>query len=128
MARQRFSLLCAYPVRSISALHLKPFSEVCIAHAGAVSHDSHVALTSGPQRRFPAVGEEPDAQKWRPLYQSAIWETDRQRAFRKVEMAEAAILSQIEATGTSSSPNKQQELIDALASLFILKKQKLGFE
>jgi hypothetical protein len=122
---KKFSLFCAYPVRSFSTFHLKRFSEVCVAHGGVISNDCRVALTSESQRRFPVGSKEQDAHKWRPLYQTAVWETDRQRSFRKVEVAEAAILSQLEAAEMTSTI--QQELLDALATLLILKKHRLGF-
>ncbi|HEX4488437.1 MAG TPA: MEDS domain-containing protein [Terriglobales bacterium] len=118
-ATRPFTLLCAYPVRRFHVLEdLEPFTEVCAAHSAIVSDDARISIVS----EWRQSGKQP---QWVLLHKSAMLEPDQDRLFKKVEAAEAAILTQIEKSAPYS--RAQRNLLDALARLLILKRQKLNF-
>jgi len=76
--------------------------------------------SSGPlsQLHFP---------RWRCEYESALSEKDNKALFKRVEIAEAAVLSRREALAHSSDAAERQEIEIALAKLRALKKDVLNF-
>lgn len=72
----------------------------------------------------------PDSEllEWQQAYRLALQETNRKALFKKVEVAEAAILTRRE--GLAPTPDHHAEwqvLEDALANLLVLKREKLNF-
>jgi hypothetical protein len=115
---RKFTLLCAYPVKHFHALEdLPPFSEVCAAHTAIVSDDVRMGIVS----EWRPHGQ---PAQWTLLYQSAMLEPDQHRSFKKIETAEAAILTELEKTA-NDFPD-QRSLVDALARLLILKRNRLS--
>jgi hypothetical protein len=69
-----------------------------------------------------------DAPQWKLEYESAMRETDHKALFKRIEVAEAAILSRREALLQSSDGfSERQESKMALAKLRNLKKEVLKF-
>ena len=81
--------------------------------------DSSLTSTSFPPLRFP---------NWRREYESALLETDNRALFKRVEVAEAAILTRRDALEHDSSSQTERGAIeDALANLRVLKRDRLHF-
>jgi len=78
-----------------------------------------LSLTSFPPLRFP---------NWQREYESALLETDNGVLFKRVEVAEAAILTRRDALEQDSSGQTERGAIeDALANLRVLKRDRLHF-
>jgi hypothetical protein len=80
---------------------------------------SHEFSSTVPEGSFP---------QWRREYESAMGETDHKTLFKRMEVAEAAILSRREVL--TQSPDgfaERQEIKMALAKLHNLKKEVLTF-
>jgi hypothetical protein len=78
-----------------------------------------LSLTSFPSLRFP---------NWQREYESALLETDNGVLFKRVEVAEAAILTRRDALEHDSSGKTERSAIeDALANLRVLKRDRLHF-
>ena len=72
----------------------------------------------------------PDSEllEWQQAYRLALQETNRKALFKKVEVAEAAILTRREGLApTADHYAEWQVLEDALANLLVLKREKLNF-
>lgn len=70
-----------------------------------------------------------DCHDWRHAYDLVLQESENQALFKRIEVAEAAILLRRDAV--KSSPDDQAEykaVADALAHLRFLKKSRLGFD
>jgi hypothetical protein len=79
----------------------------------------HKFSFSGPKRRAPA---------WLREYEAAVQETERSRLFKKIEVAEAAVLTRREVLEQSADGfAERQQLKMALAKLHSLKKEVLKF-
>jgi len=79
-------------------------------------------------RKFSSSVREGDFDGWQLEYESALRETDRKTLFKRVEIAEAAILTRREAL--TYSPDgfvEGQEIKVALDTLSKLKKEVLKF-
>jgi hypothetical protein len=75
---------------------------------------------SSSSPRFPA---------WQGEYEAALQEMDTTRLFKRVEVAEAAVLLRLEAIRKDSDHHAEREAIDdALNHLKLLKKTRLGFD
>jgi hypothetical protein len=73
-----------------------------------------------PSPQFPA---------WQREYEAASREMDTTRLFKRVEVAEAAVLLRLEAIRKDSDHHAEREAIaDALNHLELLKKPRLGFD
>lgn len=80
---------------------------------------SHEFSSPVPERAFP---------RWQLEYDAALRETDHKTLFKRIEVAEAAILSRREALMQSSDGfSERQEIKLALARLRSLKKEVLKF-
>jgi hypothetical protein len=78
-----------------------------------------LSLTSFPPLRFP---------NWQREYESALLETDESVLFKRVEVAEAAILTRRDALEhDSSSQTERGGIEEALANLGVLKRDRLHF-
>ena len=78
-----------------------------------------LSLTSSPPLRFP---------NWQREYESALLETDESVLFKRVEVAEAAILTRRDALEhDSSSQTERGGIEEALAKLRVLKRDRLHF-
>ncbi len=78
-----------------------------------------LSLTSSPPPRFP---------NWQREYESALLETDESVLFKRVEVAEAAILTRRDALEhDSNSQTERGGIEEALANLRVLKKDRLHF-
>ena len=78
-----------------------------------------LSRTSVPPRRFP---------NWQREYESALLETDNSVLFKRVEEAEAAILTRRDALEHDPSSQTERAAIeDALANLRVLKRDRLHF-
>jgi hypothetical protein len=76
----------------------------------------------------PSLGPALRVPQWRSEYEAALRETDRRMLFKRVEIAEASLLSQREAlTRDSDGRVEKQELESALQNLRALKKNVLKF-
>ena len=76
--------------------------------------DLSLTSTSSPPLRFP---------NWQREYESAVLETDKSVLFKRVEVAEAAILARRDALEHDSSSQIERIAIeDALANLRVLKR------
>jgi hypothetical protein len=65
---------------------------------------------------------------WQRDYESAWLETDKNVLFKRVEVAEAAILTRRDALEhDSSGPTERVAIEDALANLRVLKRDQLHF-
>jgi hypothetical protein len=81
--------------------------------------DSSLTSTSFSPLRFP---------NWQREYESALLETDKSVLFKRVEVAEAAILTRRDALEHDSSSQAERAAIeDALANLRVLKRDQLHF-
>ena len=81
--------------------------------------DSSLTSTSFSPLRFP---------NWQREYESALLETGKSVLFKRVEMAEAAILARGDALEHDSSSQTERVAIeDALANLRVLKRDQLHF-
>jgi hypothetical protein len=70
----------------------------------------------------------PDLPQWQQEYEAAMRETDHKTLFKRIEVAEAAILSRREVlTQSSDGFAERQEIKLALAKLRNLKKEVLKF-
>ena len=79
---------------------------------------SRKASVSPPRQRF----------SWQQEYESALQETDRMTLFKRVEVAEAALLTRREALKRTRKGLAERTEIDlALAKLRLLKKEILGY-
>jgi hypothetical protein len=66
--------------------------------------------------------------EWRREYQAALQESDRPTLFKRVEIAEAALLSRRETlTNGSHDQSERHEIESALENLRALKKEVLNF-
>jgi hypothetical protein len=66
--------------------------------------------------------------EWQPAYLAALLELDPKRLFERVTAAETAIFNRLQAMSRNSDGKAERQAIeDALASLRVLKKDKLGF-
>ena len=80
---------------------------------------SHEFSSSAPETSFP---------QWREEYEAALRETDRETLFKRIEIAEAAILARRDVL--EQSPDgfaERREVTLALAKLESLKKEVLKF-
>jgi hypothetical protein len=81
--------------------------------------DSSLTSTSFPPQRFP---------NWQREYESALLETDKSVLFKRVEVAEAAMLTRRdELAHDSSSQTERGAIEDALTKLRVLKRDRLHF-
>ncbi len=65
---------------------------------------------------------------WQPVYESALRETDHKTLFKRVEVAEAELLTRREALKCTRNGLAERTEIDlALAKLRLLKKEILGY-
>jgi hypothetical protein len=77
---------------------------------------------------FPAPVPEQESQQWKLEYERALQETDHKALFRRIEVAEAAILTRREALLQSSDGFiERQETKTALTKLRNMKKEVLKF-
>ncbi len=66
--------------------------------------------------------------EWQGKYRAALLETDRGALFKRVEIAEAAILTRLEELGPETdNSGERQELRHARSGLQTIKQAKLGF-
>jgi len=66
--------------------------------------------------------------EWQGKYRAALLETDRGKLFKKVEVAEAAILTRLDDLGPeTNNSGERQELRHARSGLQMIKQVKLGF-
>jgi hypothetical protein len=80
--------------------------------------NSSLLSTSFSPLRFPNF--------WQREYESALLETDKSVFFKRVEAAEAAILTRRDALEhDSSSPTERVAIEDALANLRVVKRDQL---
>jgi hypothetical protein len=78
-----------------------------------------LSLTSFPPLRFP---------NWQREYESALRETDQSVLFKRVEVAEAAILTRRDALEhDSSSQTGRGAIEEAVSNLRVLKRDRLHF-
>jgi hypothetical protein len=77
--------------------------------------EAHSAL---PIRRSP---------QWQVEYESALQEKDHRLLFKKVEIAEAALLNGRESLDAPYNPEQRTEIDIALSKLRLLKKHVLNF-
>jgi hypothetical protein len=81
--------------------------------------DSSLTSTSFSPLRLP---------NWQREYESALLETDKSVLFKRVEVAEAAMLIRRDALEHDSSSRTERGAIeDALANLRVLKRDRLHF-
>ena len=81
--------------------------------------DSSLTASSFSPLRFP---------NWQREYESALLETDKSVLFKRVEVAEAAILARRDVLEhDSSSQTERVAMEDALANLRVLKRDQLHF-
>jgi len=67
--------------------------------------------------------------QWRQAYQSALLETDDKALFKRIEIAESAILTRKEALAKSSDHHaERQGMEEALATLRRLKRTRLHWQ
>ena len=77
---------------------------------------------------IPASVLVPPLPQWQLRYESALRETDRNVLFKRVEIAEAALLDSRESLVRPSDALQRTEIEIALAKLRLLKKEILNFE
>jgi hypothetical protein len=65
--------------------------------------------------------------QWQIDYESALRETDHKLLFKKVEIAEAALLHGRESLDDPYDPQQRTEIDIALSKLRLLKKEVLNF-
>jgi len=81
--------------------------------------DSSLTASSFSPLRFP---------NWQREYESALLETDKSVLFKRVEVAEAAILARRDALEHDSSGQTERVAMeDALVNLRVLKRDQLHF-
>ncbi len=77
---------------------------------------------------FSSSAPEQGAPQWQFEYEAALQETDRKALFKKIEVAEAAVLSRREVLAQSGDGFvERQQIKMALAKLRGLKKEVLKF-
>jgi len=65
---------------------------------------------------------------WQNEYNAVLRETNRERLFMHIEIAEAAVRMRLEAIDKSTDYDAERQAItDALAKLDLLKKRRLGY-
>ena len=80
---------------------------------------SEHSSTPEPPLRFPA---------WQREYEAALSETDRFALFKRIEVAEAAILLRRDVLGPTRQDDAERQAIkEALAKLKAIKKERLKF-
>jgi hypothetical protein len=68
------------------------------------------------------------AETWRPLYEAVLAETDTRALFKRVEEAEAKILTHRESLERRAASHRERLVLDeALAYLAEVKKERLKF-
>jgi hypothetical protein len=83
-----------------------------------MADEKHTPPSPSPQ--FPA---------WQREYDAALHEMDTTRLFKRVEVAEAAVLLRLEAIKKGSDHHAERDaIVDALNQLELLKKNRLGFD
>jgi hypothetical protein len=66
--------------------------------------------------------------EWQTPYVEALVETDERKLVQRVNLAEMAILSRLEAIQTSSDRVEKQAIEDALSGLSVLKMETVKFK
>ena len=67
------------------------------------------------------------AQDWQRAFESVLQETDKHALFKRIEVAEAAILTRrYDLQNSWDQPGERDKIEDALAHLRFLKRQRLG--
>lgn len=80
---------------------------------------SEPSSTSTSSLRFPA---------WQREYEAVLSETDTSALFKRVEIAEAAILTRFDVLESSSDHHSEREAMErALANLRVIKRERLKF-
>lgn len=70
-----------------------------------------------------------DGSNWQNAYESVLQELENSALFKRIEVAEAAILIRRDAMVSSADrPAERKALADALAHVRFLKKSRLGFD
>jgi hypothetical protein len=69
----------------------------------------------------------PGDPKWLEEYRAALLETDRKKLFKRVEAAQAAVMTHQELRSEQNNLHERFQLMRALRGLQIIKRQKLGF-
>jgi hypothetical protein len=141
---QGVSVRCGYPMRAFNHQRDKfYFQRICAEHSTVVLPEGLPVFSSEEDRIHPqgtldhvmAQAEElirMDASllypRWQVPYRTTLVETDRSLLFKKVEIAEAAVLTRLHELqpGTENLAERQQ-LTRARTGLQIIKKHKLGF-
>jgi MEDS: MEthanogen/methylotroph, DcmR Sensory domain len=65
--------------------------------------------------------------KWLEEYRAALLETDRKELFKRVEAAQAAVMTRQELWPEQDNLHERLQLMRALSGLQIIKREKLGF-
>jgi MEDS: MEthanogen/methylotroph, DcmR Sensory domain len=128
VAADQHTMLCGYPISNSPTKHnFGLFCALCSTHSAVVSCDARVGIATEEQRCH-AVERVAGSHvaSWESLYEDAVREQNQQNLFRKVEVAESLIMRRLEASNASQMAERRS-LLDALATLLILKKHRLGF-
>jgi hypothetical protein len=66
--------------------------------------------------------------EWQPTYQVALLEPDPKKLFQRVAEAEAAVFNRLQTMSHNPESDAERQAIkDAMATLRVLKREKLGF-
>ena len=138
------SLRCGYAIRTINLQRDNDyFLMMCAAHS-AVSLPAGIPDVSSKQRQEHTKAElkqvlleaerlvQRDTSlrypEWQGHYRVALLETDRNRLFKEVEVAEAAVLTRLQALPPETNSRAERaQLMHAWSGLQMIKRRKLGF-
>jgi MEDS: MEthanogen/methylotroph, DcmR Sensory domain len=138
------SVRCAYPIRAFSHPRDKEYFQlICGEHSTVIAPEDYAPPTAEPDQMQAAIPSvqwlaqerqlvERDAAlnypEWQRPYRAAVLETDRGRLFKKVKVAEAAVLTRLHALQCETDHHvERHQLMRAWRVLHLIKKEKLGF-
>lgn len=133
----RVSMLCAYPIQGFTRPRDDEYLQmICGEHSAVIAPAS-----------FPLLADEPDAGRWlaqerqliksngglsypqwQPQYQAAVLETELTPLFKKVEVAQAVVLTRLhELRARTGHYAERRQLMQSWRILQIIKRDELGF-
>jgi hypothetical protein len=138
------SVYCGYPMEAFKHERDRGYFQMICAEHSVVTLPAGLPLFHREDSAAPAEGEldevrsqaeqlirgevRLDYPQWQRHYQSALLETDRNKLFKQVEIAEAALLTWIQ-TLPAGGENvaERHDLMKAWSGLQMIKKEKLAF-
>ncbi len=138
------SVRCGYSTRTFHyPRDTEYFRLICGEHSSVIAPEGYPPVTgkqknaqaateaerfSVEERKFVESDVELEYPQWQGQYRAAVLETDRTLLFKKVEIAQAAVLTRLdELRGETDQHPERRQLTHAWSVLQIVKRKKLDF-